>query len=73
MQLNQNVTLQRQLVFAACITKEGAKVDLDKIQAILDLSISRIMTQLRRFSELCSIYRRFVKRFRGIYRKLEIL
>ena len=55
------------------VNREGLSVDVDKVQAILDVSPPRNVTEVRRFVGMASWYRRFVKDFASIVAPLTSL
>ena len=55
--------MKEMLYLAHMISAEGAQVDVEKIRAIRDWSMPKIVTELRGFFGLCTYYRRYVKGF----------
>ena len=48
------------------ISRDGLKMDPEKVQAIIDLPSPRNIFQVRSFHGLSSFYRKFIKKFNGI-------
>jgi len=55
------------------LSKDGLKVDLEKIKVILDWPVSTTVKEVQSFIGLCNYYRIFIKEFAVIARRLHKL
>lgn len=60
--------MKKELVYLGfVVSEEGLKMDLEKIQAILNWPTPRNIFKLRVFHGIVSFYRKFIRRFSQIY------
>ena len=66
---NVNLTLQKSLFLGYILSKDGLKVDPEKVKAILDWPVPSNVKEIQSFIGLCNYYRIFIKDFAKCKRK----